>query len=39
VAIHREGRALTPSPLIVTGRLDHGWTSRPAPETTVALWA
>jgi hypothetical protein len=25
--------------LIVTGPLNHGLTWRPAPETTVALWA
>ena len=38
-ASHREVRALIPSLLIVTGRLDHGLTRRAAPETAVALWA
>jgi len=39
VSTHREVYALIPFLLIVTGRLDHGWTGRPTPETTAALWA
>jgi hypothetical protein len=39
VESHREVHALILFLLIVTGRLDHELTKRPAPEMAVALWA